>query len=235
MPGKEFGPRKVYLSIVEGTLRQKVDAQTKNAVAREYEMNKNGVKVKAIKHELIFMEWGGIIKDIRIKDTEYGQVCEVEYKDAIITIPTESRYFQDFVQKVMSANLAQTISFHPYDFEGDDGKQQKGVSMEQNGKKLTREYYYDKTEKKSLHGFPQPVGDTKKYTKDDWKIYFLTLKKFLIGELETLSFDQAPAESYEVPTEPGEIDNSPIRDDEIIGYKKPENTEDEVRLEDVPF
>ena len=229
MPGKQFGPRKPFLSIIEGTLRQKVDEKTKWAQAREYKTkDKMGKEITATKYELVFFEWSGKIIGINIKDTDYGQVCEVEFTDAIITVPTDSRYFQDFAQKVMGANLGQTISFHPYDMEGDDGKQRKGVSMEQNGKKL-KSYYYDPQTKAPCHGIPQPTGNTKTYKKDDWKIYFLQLKNFLINELEqNLKFGDEIAQ---------------IEDDEIPvvgesgGYELPEKKEeeDEVRLEDVPF
>jgi len=35
--------------------------------------------------------------------------------------------------------------------------------------------------KEPLHGFPKPDGNTENYSKDDWKIYFLTVRKFLIN------------------------------------------------------
>lgn len=236
MPGKTFGPRKPFLSIIEGTLRQKVDEKTKGAQARTYKTkDKNGKEIEATKYELTFLEWSGKIIDIRFKDTPYGHVCEVEFNDAIITIPTEGRYFQDFAQKIMSANLGQTIIFHPFDFEGDDGKNKKGVALEQNGQKL-KSYYYDPKEGKSCHGIPTPQGNTKNYSKDDWKIYFLQLKKFLIAEVARMAITIGEPVPQASLTPSDEI---PIigEESEIATYQLPERQEeeDEIRLEDVPF
>lgn len=237
MPGKQFGSRKVYLSIVQGTLRQKVDEKTKGAVEREYEVkDKSGATVKAKKWELIFMEWSGLIKDLNIKDTNYGEVLEIEFDDAILTINTESRYFQDFVKKIMGANINQTISIHPYDFEA-DGKKLKGLSMEQNGEKL-KNYYWNGTDNVACNGIPLPVGDTKYFKKKDWQKYYLDLTIFLTEELKKVKDvidKRVPVESTEMPETPKEEitpDNSDIRPDEIVNE---EENKDEVKLEDVPF
>ena len=38
----------------------------------------------------------------------------------------------------------------------------------------------NKEAKININGFPNPEGDTEDYSKDDWKMYFLTCRKFLI-------------------------------------------------------
>ena len=221
MPGKTFGPRKPYLSIVQGTLRQKVDQDTKNAVKREYEL-KNGQK--GIKYELIYKEWFGVIRKLTIKDSEYGETLEVEFDDAVITINTESRYFADFVKKLMGANINQTISIAPFDWEPEPGKRSVGVTLTQNGEKL-KNYYWNDVDKTPCNGIPMAPKNAKKtFKKDDWKMFFLTTKKFLIEELEKIKSnitENIPEESTETPN-PEKMEEE-------------EREDGEVRVEDIPF
>jgi hypothetical protein len=42
-------------------------------------------------------------------------------------------------------------------------------------------YFWDEEGKKPAHGFPIPEGNRDDYTKDDWKIFFLQVRKFLIN------------------------------------------------------
>lgn len=263
MPGKQFGVRKPYLSIIQGTLRQQIDetifndmnkkSEKHNAVKRDYEL-KNGNK--GTKYELVFMEWYGRIEDVRLKDTQYGEQLEVEFDDAIMVINTDSRYFTDFVKKLASININQTVVVHPFDFEPEPGKKATGVAITQNDQKV-KSYYDTKDENGkwlSIHGFPRPTGNTKHFKKDDWKAYFLEVKRFLKSEVERIRQDidmSVPDISAKAPEgeklEDHEVDNGPIREDEVVteGYTNSEqykgvkpavdDDKEEVRLEDVPF
>lgn len=245
MPGQQMGPRKTYLSIVQGSLRQKVDSNTTGAIARKYKSkDKNGSEIEAIKHELIYLDWAGILEDMRFKDGDYGQVLELVFEDAILTIPTESQYFQDFAQRIMNADLKQEVIVHPFDFEDEKGVSRKGISVTQNGKKL-KSYYWDAEKKESINGIPVTTGDTKHYTKDNWKIFFLNRKIFLVNELNEVrkSFNNtsevSKEESDEVVKEdiPTTDRNSDVKKfDEAFGKDEKKNEdEEEVKIEDVPF
>lgn len=232
MPGTSFGVRKPYLSIIQGTLRQKVSSDTPEAVKREYEL-KNGTK--GVKWELIFKEWSGKIVDFRLKDSEYGEAFELELEDAVITMNTESRSFADFAKKFMSANLGKSITFHPYDFEV-DGKKLVGVKLSQGGnteKDKLKNYYWDDVEQKSVHGFPEPIGNTKHFKKKDWQKYFLDVTIFLTNEL-TKFREQIPKD---VPLESMELPGENVKEDIEIPIIEPEKKKDdgEIKLEDVPF
>jgi hypothetical protein len=176
MPGVfyEFNA-KPYLSLIQGTLRQKVDADTQGAKKRDWETPSGE---KGSKWELIYTAWEGIVKDIYIKDTEYGKFLNVEFDDAILSIGTESRYFNDFVQKLASADITKPITVKPYDFEADNGKRQIGINIFQDGKKL-KNYFWDEEKKQAKEGYPTPEGDTKNFDKDDWKMHFIKVRKFL--------------------------------------------------------
>ena len=53
-----------------------------------------------------------------------------------------------------------------------------------------------------MHGFPKPKGDTEAYDTNDWKIFFLEARKFLVGETEKLIAEKFPAKAAEAETHP---------------------------------
>lgn len=169
---------RTYLSIVGGKIRNKVTEETPGAVLRKYELP-NGEKGE--KWELVYDSWEGVVKGLRMNETEYGKFLEVEFEDAVLSIHSDSRYFADFVKKLASADLKEAIEIKPYDFEDDNKKKVVGVTLTQKGEKLT-DYFYDFATKTYKHDFPKAAHTTKKpYDKDDWKAYFLGVKKFLIA------------------------------------------------------
>jgi hypothetical protein len=42
-------------------------------------------------------------------------------------------------------------------------------------------YFRDTDKKENINGYPNPEGDTQDYSKDDWKLYFLQARKFLVN------------------------------------------------------
>ena len=215
MPGDlQNNTGKPYLRIVGGKIVQKVDKGTPKAKLREYELP-NGTK--GSKYELVYNNWSGVITNIVIKDTEYGEMCNIEFTDAILSLGTSSRYFQDFACKVFSGDIKQEFLLHPYDMEVDTGRK-SGISVQQNGEKL-KNYFYDMEEKKSLHGFPE-VDEEAKNTKNYWKKYFMDVEAFLVEKIKGLTF---------VPQAPTEADDEKSDElDELFNSVTP-------RTDDLPF
>lgn len=215
MPGTNWtGFTNTYLSIVGGKLRQKVDKETEGAVHREYELPSGE---KGEKWELVYKDWSGIVRDLYKKDTDFGTMFNVVFDDAVISMNTDSRFFQDFVKKFASADLKKAITLSPYDFEDKDGKKVTGLTVTQNGVKLS-DYFYDFETKKYKHDFPKADHSAKKpYDKDDWKAYFIGVKKFLLAYVELALLPKL--ERKEVPLE---VDNSA-------------NDDAEKQLDEVPF
>ena len=182
MPLEKIKSSKPYVTIIDGTLKQKVTKETEGAELREWEL-KDGTK--GSKWELSYQSISGLICDLRLKEGEYGQTLEVDFGDAILSMNTESRYFGDFVKKLIKVDVDKEISVSPFDFVGDKGKPIKGVTIYNDGVKMLN-YYWDATEGKPCNNMPQPVGDTSKFDNDDWKVYFIGVKKFLIEELKTV-------------------------------------------------
>jgi len=177
-----------YLSIVAGNLAQKVSKDTEGAKLRKWE--KDGKKYS--KWELLYSNVTGKIQGLKFKDTEFGEVCEINLGDVILTLNTSHRYFQDFACKVMSADLKKEITLHPYDFETDEGKRMMGISVQQDGEKLEN-FFYDG--EKKVHGFPE-VGEEKKnkLKKNYWKGYIAEVTAFLTEQLENLNISIHPEE-----------------------------------------
>lgn len=215
MPGTQYEGGRTYLSIVGGKIRHKVTEDTEGAVLRKWE---TPTGEKGEKWELVYESWNGLIKDIRVNETEYGKFLEVKFDDATLSIHTDSRYFSDFVKKLASADLTKPIVIRPYDFEDDKKQKVVGVTLTQLGEKLT-DHFYDFSTKTYKFDFPKAAHTkTTPYDKDDWKAYFLGVKKFLLAYV---AMNIAPKlEGVKEEEEP----------------KLPEMPEkEEVKLEDVPF
>jgi len=181
MPGQSINSsNKPYLRIVGGNLVQTVDKDTEGAKLREYETADGK---KGSKWELRYMNWSGKIKSISFKDTEYGEMCNIDLGDAQLSLNTASRYFTDFASKIPNVNLEKPVILHPYDMEL-EGKRRSGISMQQDTDKI-KSYYYDG--EKNINGFPEVNEEQqKKLKKNYWKIYFAEVTAFLVEQLEKL-------------------------------------------------
>lgn len=235
MPGETFGSNKPYIYIIEGVLKQNASETTPRAERRDYEL-KNGTK--GTKYEISYKSWTGKIQDLIVKKGKYGEMLEVEFDDAIFTIGTESRYFKDFVQKLASANVNRPITISPYAFES-NGKPLKGVTIYQDGEKLKSWYWDDGIGEKGAYcnGFPKPKGDVSKFNEDDWKVYYIGVKKFLIQELDDIKNELAFSDEA---TQPEPMEDIPTIEETPETPETPEIAEvndEEVTVggEKVPF
>lgn len=174
---KETG---LYYSVIDGTLRRRVEEGTPGSVRREYETKDGG---KGVKHELVFDSLEGFIEEIGCHDTEFGHQLVVkldpnsEGKNPIVTFSLETAFGRDVLRKVPGVDFTKQVKFRPYAFIGDSGDEVRGVEVSQGDTKLT-DHFWDKEEKKPINGAPAAEGDTSEYTKDDWKIHFLKLSKY---------------------------------------------------------
>ena len=184
MPGVQFTGGKPYLRVVGGNLVKKAEEGEQGAKIRKWE-TPTGQKGETL--EITYVEWEGIVEAIEFKKTDYGQVCLVDFDDVRLSLNVDDRYFQDFAQKIFSADLTKPITIHPYDMEI-DGQRRRGLSMKQNGEKL-KNYFYDGS--KNLYGYPQ-VDNDKRDENGYWKIYFINVTNFLVKKLEELEFPKKP-------------------------------------------
>ncbi len=166
---------KPFLSIIAGSFRKKVDPGTPGAKLREYELSDGS---KGEKWELSYPGWRGIVRELRVVDTEYGDVLHVEFDDVILSLSMDKSFATDFLRKFAGADVHTEIVVTPYDFVTDEGKRKTGVSIVQCDEKLKDFFteYNESKERTYREGFPVP---DEKMSKDDWKIYYLSVKKYL--------------------------------------------------------
>lgn len=174
---------KPYLSIIQGTLRQKVDKTTPGAKFREGETPKGEHYEK---WELEYKDWAGKITSLRISESDYGESLRVDFEDAVLNINVESRYFTPFVKRIAGADLSQPVRIAPYDFVDDSGKRRTGINVFQGETKLS-DPFYDATAKTTIPSYPKPDGDIKTYAKADWKLWFAKETRYLVGLVPSIA------------------------------------------------
>jgi hypothetical protein len=172
--------KRTYLNVSLGKLRIKCEATNPKAVERIDSENKTV-------HELVYQYAQGILEDIRFKsDDEYGNKWLVYLKDGaenyVLQFSENSRYCGDFLCKLPKLKKGNIYKFTPWEIQKDN-KHRSGVSIKDDTDiKITSYYqkYPDGVEgakPENINGFPSYQGDWK--DKDETKIYFLQVTKFL--------------------------------------------------------
>lgn len=235
MLGSNTGTPKIYLTVGFGKIRQKslenktkVDANTPGAVKR---LTKAGAESWAMEYDFI----GGIIEGIFYKeDKEYGNSFEVTLSDGPdvyqLSFSEDSLFWTAFMERLPNIVLDRPIVIHVYDFEDKDRKRRAGLNVEQDNNANTT-----KKEKKSSevvynvnsayrewvgvapngsmvfkNGFPSSKGVNFE-DKEDQKIYFLQVKKFLRDQFKKMVFNKpaqsssasssSPGAAYDIPSD----------------------------------
>ena len=202
--GLNEASNKVFLRVSNGKICKTVDQSTPGAQARE---TKKGDTI----YELVWESLTGILDQINFRDhQEYGKSWILDIMDDdktfALQIHEDSRYGIDILKKIPRLYHGKKYTIKPYEFE-QNGKRKAGISIleESSGEKIGS-FYQEFTDKgdgtwdvKDLHDFPKFEGDKK--DKDDLKIYFVQLAKFLRGKaLEHINkyFRQAPVPQPDV-------------------------------------
>jgi len=201
-----------YVSIFsDGTIREKVDRNHPDAQERIYE-NKEGAKVT--KYEAHYPSLVGKIVGVEFRDGEYGQQIYTTFRgpdgdELTLAANTSSNFGSSLMKILPNVDLSKELWLRPYAFQDDSGKDRRGVTIKQDDDKLTN-FFYDG--EKNVNGFPEPEGDKGTYDKDDWKMYFMGVKKFLVGYTETnicpkfenkLTADIRDGDNYPTPESEG--------------------------------
>lgn len=174
-----------YVSILssDGTLRMPVPEGTEGATVREYETSDGK---KGVKHELVFNKLEGKITKVEFFDGEFGKLIQLtvtdDSGDVVLSVNTSQNYGEDLMKKLPNINFDLPVAFSPYSFEDDKGKVRKGISIVQNDNKI-QNFFYDPVKQKNINGYPDPEPG-KEYDKEDWKVYFIQARKFLVKYTE---------------------------------------------------
>jgi hypothetical protein len=221
--GSNIGTPKIYLTVGFGRIRQKtlenkqkVDTNTPGAIKRVLQ---SGTESWALEYDFV----SGVIKSIFYKeDIQYGNSFEVVIEDIVdtyqVSFSEDSRFWIDFMKKLPNIDLNKEVKITTYDFTDKQNKHRAGISVEQDGTKI-KSYYEIQQEDKTwelLHGFPSGEGIDFK-DKDETKMYFIKVKKFLRNEFiskfkdkvfGTIQLENFPDTDLELP--PSEKNDLPF-------------------------
>ena len=179
-----------YYSVIGGSFRTQVPQDHPEAVKRDWESSdgKKGTKYERIVNALI-----GTITNIQFVEGDFGVQLVITLDEAEdkrvprIALSTASREAEYLMKCLPTVDLTKPIRFRPYSFEDEKTKKEvRGMEMSQEnaeGKFLNKaqNFFKDPETKENLNGFPAPDDeDTTGYDADDWKIYFMKCRKFLI-------------------------------------------------------
>ncbi len=177
------GGKKTFLTINDGKIKRAATEDTPGAEKREWK-TKDGKS--GVKWELSYPDVTGNIVGLNYKDGDYGTSLIVDIQDGAevfsLQISTKSKYYDSFAKLVKSINLEEAVTLRPYNFEDEKGKRRTGISVTQNGEKVTN-YYYDG--KKNINKMPKvDEKELEEMGKDYWTIYFTKVGVFLKKEIE---------------------------------------------------
>jgi len=230
MSKEEISKKGQYYQVIDGTFRIKVPENYPGAVVREYETKDGG---KGIKHERIVNALFGRIEDISFYDGDYGKNLvirldedEESHLPPIISLSVATNYGEDMLKKLPNINLKEEVRLRPFAFTPEDSeKERRGIEVthrDDEGKftKKVANFFYDSTNKKALNGYPVPEGEVSEFTNEDWKIFYLQARKFLVKYAETnilpkfggsaSKLSKAPTDSSNYPAEEINVDDIPF-------------------------
>lgn len=167
-----------YLSIKsDGKFHEVVSKDTEGAILREYKL-KDGTE--GSKWELLYKDISNVfITNIRFEDSDFGENILLTLTDGDTEVVwsenTGTNFGTDLMKKLPNLDFTKVVSFKPYSFEDENGRDKRGVSIFQIDKIMN--FFYDG--EKNVHGFPEPQKPREDMKTTDWKIYFLTVQTFL--------------------------------------------------------
>lgn len=226
MSREEIREKALYYTIVQGSFRTQVDKDDPDAVRRDWtsaDGKKSGTKYERVVNALF-----GKIEDVSFKDGDYGMQIFIKLDpnedgiSPIIALATASREAEDFMKKLPNINLSQEVRLRPFNFEGEGGDEVRGMEiMQQDGDgnfnvKITN-FFRDTEKKVNINGFPNPEGED--LSKDEWKIYFMQARQFLIKYTKDKIAPKFQDAAY-------------VRKNEV---KRLPETAEEINPDDIPF
>lgn len=205
MSREETRKRGKYYSIIGGVFKTPVPENHPEAEVRHFELPDG---TKGTKHEKTVHALFGKITDISLFDGDYGQnlIITLDENDdgdkPTITVGVATQFGEDFLKKLPSLDFDKEVRIRPYAFTPPDSdKEKRGVELSQqdaDGKFTVRvlNFFYDAESKKAKNGYPTPDGDVSEYKSDDWKLFYLQARKFLVNHLKE---NVLPRFAYQAP------------------------------------
>ena len=178
--------RSPYYSVLsDGKFHTEAGEGAEGSVKREYETSDGK---KGVKNEFIVESIQGKMISLNVHESHYGKMIQVtlgdEKEKIIISLNSESSFGEDFMKKLPLIDVTKEVKLVPYSFEDELGKKRKGVTIYQDDEKIPSNYGSKVGEKYVVtNGYPAIPEGSDKFDTDDWKMYFMTARKFLLVEI----------------------------------------------------
>lgn len=215
----------LFYSIIDGTFRRRVPEGTQGATRREYE-TKDGTK--GVKYEMVIDSLEGYVHGMTLNEGDFGRTLNIKLDpnekgiNPNLQFNVETAYGEDVLKKLPNVDFTKPVRFRPFAFtDQNTGREIRGVELKQGEEKLSN-FFWDSENKKALNGLPEINVDPVTMTKDDWKIHFMTVRKFLIGYFidTTLSkFESTPVTK---------VTTTPAAHPDLPGYTESETVDDDI-------
>jgi len=222
----------VYWNITGGKFARNANEGEAGAMKREN-------KFKKIVWEIFSDGLTGNIIDVNVYENSFDgiktkqlviKLIPVEGWVYVINVSKESRYFNSFIEKLPNININEKVELYPYNFEDKEtGKKQTGITVIQNGIKITTAYKEKVGEKyvvkKGMPPFPEDWASLEDFEK---KHYFAKVGSFLEKEVYAWRDQNIQTE----PSYKEKMFDEPLKEKGTVMPVKqfPSNTED-----DLPF
>jgi hypothetical protein len=119
------------------------------------------------------------IFSIKYFDGKFGTVINIEIEDDYILV-LSGRYAAAIAPFIPSIDVSKEVVIRPYDFEDEKKVRRQGISLSQDGKKLSNYYAVKDSNGKLSYpkGFPEPPKPKAggKITSQMWTLYFRQLE-----------------------------------------------------------
>jgi len=180
-----------YNVLADGKFHITVPEGTDDAVLRKYETSTGE---EGEKWEKVYQDLSGTITKVDMFEGKYGKNLLLSMKDDdgefVVSLGTSSNFGEDMLKKLLSVDLTKEVKLAPYSFIDETTKKAKrGVTVTQGGVKIQSYFHsYDAETKKTkeINGYPvAPKAKANKViSSDEWKMYFMQARLFMIGVLE---------------------------------------------------
>ena len=179
--------QKTYAIVIgDGSIRVTAQANDPKAVKRTVELPD---KSTVVKMERVYNDLSGFIKEVSFFEGKFGKQLFVKVDDnksepITLALNMSTNFGEDFLKKLPNVNFNEQVTISPFAFSDDHGKVRKGVTIRQpnnpNSDEGKIKNYFVDEQKNPANGFPVVPKEFSKMDNDDWKIYFIQTRKFLI-------------------------------------------------------
>jgi hypothetical protein len=133
----------------------------------------------------------GMIENVEFIAGDYGMNINITLDkneagiNPIISLGASTREGEDFLKKLPNIDLSKEVRLMPFSFDDDNDREVRGLQVTQQDesgdfKNKIPSFFYDVEKKENINGYPV-VADRDAMDKEDWKVFFIQARKFLIS------------------------------------------------------